>query len=68
MSVETENALKDGVSKLNNVRITGTLSSKEGIYTNELFLEDGNSAKQTFNYSSLNDITKVCTWMSGWVK
>ena len=67
-SVETENALKDGVSKLNNVSITGTLSSKEGIYTNELFLEDGNSAKQTFNYSSLNDITKVCTWMSGWVK
>lgn len=67
-SVETENALKDGTSKLSDVKISGTLNSKEGIYTNELFLEDGNSVEQPFNYTSLNDVAKDCPWMSGWVK
>lgn len=67
-SAETENALKDGVSKLTDVRISGTLNSKEGIYTNELFLEDGNSSEQTFDYASLSDIVKVNSWMNGWVK
>ena len=67
-SAETENALKDGVSKLTDVRISGTLNSKEGIYTNELFLEDGNSSEQTFEYTTFGDIAKSCSWMSGWVK
>lgn len=67
-SVETENALKEGFSKLTNVSISGTLNSKEGIYTNELFKEDGNSVEQTFGYASLNDIVKVSSWMNGWVK
>lgn len=34
---ETENALKDGISKLEYVAISGELSSKEGIYTNADF-------------------------------
>ena len=67
-SVETENALVNGVSKLSDVRISGKLDSKEGIYTNESFVEAGNQIEQNFNYASLNDIAKECAWMNGWTK
>lgn len=67
-SAETENALLNGKSKLTHVSISGTLDSKEGIYTNEAFEAAGNETEQSFNYTSLNDIAKECTWMNGWIK
>lgn len=67
-SAETENALLNGKSKLTNLSISGTLDSKEGIYTNEVFIAAGNETEQSFNYTSLNDIAKECTWMNGWIK
>ena len=67
-SAETENALLNGTSKLESVSISGTLDSKEGIYTNDLFVGAGNLAEQSFEYASLNDIEKECTWMNGWTK
>lgn len=68
-STETENALLNGKSKLTHVSISGTLDSKEGIYTNEAFVAAaGNETEQSFNYTSLNDIAKECTWMNGWIK
>ena len=48
----TENALKDGVSKLEYVSISGELSSKENIYTNNMFAAaTGNKTNQTFNWT-----------------
>lgn len=48
----TENALKDGVSKLEYVSISGELSSKENIYTNSMFAAaTGNETNQTFNWT-----------------
>ena len=67
-SAETENALLNGKSKLTNLSISGTLDSKEGIYTNEAFVAAGNETEQSFNYTSLNDIAKECTWMNDWIK
>ena len=67
-SAETENALLNGISKLESVRISGTLDSKESIYTNDLFVGAGNLTEQSFEYASLNDIEKECTWMNGWTK
>ena len=67
-STETENALLNGKSKLTHVSISGTLDSKEGIYTNEAFVAAGNETEQSFNYTSLSDIAKECTWMNGWIK
>lgn len=67
-SAETENALLNGTSKLESLSISGTLDSKEGIYTNDLFVGAGNLTEQSFEYASLNDIEKECTWMNGWTK
>ena len=67
-SAETENALLNGKSKLTHVSISGTLDSKEGIYTNEAFVAAGNETEQSFIYTSLSDIAKECTWMNGWIK
>ena len=67
-SVETENALLNGISKLESVCISGTLDSKESIYTNDLFVGAGNLTEQSFEYASLDDIEKECTWMNGWTK
>lgn len=67
-STETENALKNGISKLVHVNISGTLDSKEGIYTNEQFVSEGNLDGQSFAYSTLTDIANECTWMKGWSK
>lgn len=48
----TENALKDGVSKLEYVSISGELSSKENIYTNSMFAAaTDNETNQTFNWT-----------------
>lgn len=50
---ETENALKNGTSKLEYVAIAGELSSKQGIYTNAGFAQaTGNLDNQTFTWSN----------------
>ena len=49
---ETENALKDGTSKLEYVAISGELSSKQGIYTNADFAQaTGNLTNQKFSWT-----------------
>lgn len=49
---ETENALKDGTSKLEYVAISGELSSKQGIYTNVDFAQAaGNLTNQEFSWT-----------------
>lgn len=67
-SIETENSLLNGTSILKSVSISGILDSKEGIYTNDLFVSAGNQTEQSFEYNSLDDIKKECTWMNGWIK
>lgn len=48
-TVNTENALKNGISRLNFVEISGVLSSKQNIYTNDLFqAAEGNKTNATF--------------------
>lgn len=50
---ETENALKNGTSKLEYVAIAGELSSKQGIYTNADFIQaTGNLDNQTFTWNN----------------
>ena len=50
---ETENALKNGTSKLEYVEIAGELSSKQGIYTNADFVQaTGNLDNQTFTWNN----------------
>lgn len=50
---ETENALKNGTSKLEYVAIAGELSSKQGIYTNADFVQaTGNLDNQTFAWNN----------------
>ena len=49
---ETENALKDGTSKLEYVALSGELSSKQGIYTNADFAQaTGNLTNQEFSWT-----------------
>lgn len=49
---ETENALKDGTSKLEYVAISGELSSKQGIYTDKDFAQAaGNLTNQEFSWT-----------------
>ncbi len=50
---ETENALKNGTSKLEYVAIDGEVSSKQGIYTNADFIQaTGNLDNQTFTWNN----------------
>ena len=67
-SAETENALLEKVSRLSGVAISGTLDSKEGIYTNDKFVADRNTSNATLGYASLEDIAKECSWMNGWTR
>lgn len=67
-STETENALADGTSSLKNMNISGTLNSKEGIYTNAMFEAAGNKTNQAIAYRSFADIANNCSWMKGWTK
>lgn len=51
-TVNTENALKDGKSKLEYVSISSVLESNEGIYTNDMFAAvTGNLTNQTFSFT-----------------
>lgn len=46
-TTETEQALADGTSIINNVSLSGELTSDEGIYTNDMFVEgEGNLTNQ----------------------
>lgn len=46
-TTETEQALADGTSIINNVSLSGELTSEEGIYTNDMFVEgEGNLTNQ----------------------
>ncbi len=57
-TTETETALKEGVSKLEYVAISKTLSSKEGIYTNDMFAAaTGNLTAQNFTWENLYEGT-----------
>lgn len=66
----TENALKNGTSKLTNITLTSELSCKEGIYTHADFIAvTSNKVDANLSYSSFEDIRKECSWMNGsWVK
>ena len=75
---ETENALKDGTSKLEYVAISGELSSKQGIYTNADFTWTGKyvgtldggkdlSADSFFTKTDYKGAVKSGDdWTSGW--
>ena len=73
---QTENALKNGVSKLKNIAISGEIASKEGIYTTSDFVAAGNLTNQTFSFTDKfvgmtngrGAIEASNYWMSGWTK
>ena len=55
---ETENSLKDGISKIENVAISGAFSSAESIYTGDMFAAaTGNLASQTLTWENLYEGT-----------
>ena len=65
---QTETALAEGPSVLQNVAISGELDSKEGIYTNAMFEADGNRTNQTLDLGSRDKIEAANMWMSGWTR
>lgn len=68
-SDETENALKDGTSKLLNMTVDSELKSEKNIYTNDAFVAAGNTIDTSMKYTSFNEIKAECDWMAGnWVK
>ena len=68
-SEETELALLNKVSKINNVISSAALISEKNIYTNDKFIENGNRVDETLKYESFENIKDVCDWITGsWVK
>ena len=75
-TTQTETALKNGEATLNNVAISGTLSSKEGIYSNDMFVAAGNLTNQTFNFTDRfvgttdgrGAVETANNWTAGWTK
>ena len=65
---QTETALANGPSVLQNVAISGELDSENGIYTNAMFVAAGNQTNQTFDLGSRDKIEAANMWMSGWTK
>ena len=65
---QTETALANGPSVLQNVAISGELDSENGIYTNAMFVAAGNQANQTFDLGSRDKIEAANMWMSGWTR
>ena len=65
-STQTENALLNGTSTMSNVSISGTLTSQEGIYTNDEFVADNNETNQVNPYTSYDAIIAAYSWASGW--
>ena len=68
-TTQTEQALKDGVSKLTNITISTDLQSKEGIYTNTDFLAgEGNSVNPELTFADFDAIKAACDWLDGaWI-
>ena len=68
-SDETENALKNGISKLINMTVDSELKSEKNIYTNDAFVAAGNTIDTSLKYTSFSDIKAERNWMAGnWVK
>ena len=75
-TTQTETALKNGVSKLSNIAISGELNSKEGIYTNDDFVAAGNKVDQhialTDRFVGMTEgrgaVEASNLWMAGWTK
>ena len=67
-TANTENALKNGISKLLNIQSGTELSSKEGIYTNADFVAAGNVVDPTLSYTWAEAV-EACDWIEGnWVR
>ena len=67
----TAQALKDGDSTLENVRISGAMVSKEdvtNIYNNDDFLAAGNLTNQTNPYADYDAIIAANPWAAGWTQ
>lgn len=68
-SEETENALKNGTSKLLNMQVDSDLKSEKGIYTNDDFLAAGNKVDAQLTFANWSAVKSAATWISGsWVK
>lgn len=68
-TAQTENALKNGDSKLTGITISADFSSKENIYTAADFLAAGNKVDASLKFSSFEEIKSANSWMDGnWVK
>ena len=67
-SAQTENFLLDGTSTMANVKISGALVNKDGIYTNEEFLADGNLTNQSNPYADYNAIAAEYSWINSWTR
>lgn len=68
-SEETENALKNGTSKLLNMQVDSDLKSEKSIYTNDDFLAAGNTVDSALSFANWSAVKSAATWISGsWVK
>lgn len=68
-SEETENALKNGTSKLLNMQVSSTLKSEKDIYTNDDFLAAGNKVDAQLTFANWSAVKSAANWISGsWVK
>jgi len=50
------------------VTISTELNSKEGIYTNDKFVADGNTVDASLSYADFASIVAANPWASGWTK
>lgn len=65
-SSQTEQALLNGVSKLTNVTIGNNIDSKEGIYTYDRFIADGNAVSAAA--VTLDNAKSKMSWLNeGWI-
>ena len=63
---ETENALKDGTSKLTNITISAELQSENGIYTPADFLAgEGNAVDANLAFADFDAVKAACDWLDG---
>ena len=63
---ETENALKDGTSKLTNITISAELQSENGIYTPADFLTgEGNAVDANLAFADFDAVKAACDWLDG---
>ncbi len=72
-TTQTETSLKDGVSALENIIGTGAFSSKEGIYTEDMFVAAGNLLSQDLSavngwVGMVNNAGAIANDASDWTK